>query len=653
MFPAIGPEGPAFILRRSGCAERRRLSPRFCYADLSLGIAGSQIERGRVTPPSGQGRKGEREPEAEQPVPFRRAALLRKPHDQAAHGFNVPGRGGQDSGWYGHRIRGWLMNPQVDAALIAGVVSLISLGGTVVVAIRGSRATEHATKMTIEAGAENTAQTLHVQREQLERTLAEQHVRTLNERFATAAEKLGSDKPAAVRLAGVYAMAGLADDWPDNRQSCIDVLCGYLRLPSEQGPAEQADAPSAASRAEQEVRATILRLIAAHLAESARVPWHDRSFDFTGVDFNEANFSGARFMGASVRFWGARFNGWTKFTGARFAAKEVEFAYAQFSQGLIDFSDAEFVAGEVDFTLTAFQRCLLNFSRARFNGARVRIIEANFSFAVVSFSEAEFAAGAVSCSWAGDCLPGNAEMPSVAAVDLSYAKFTGGVFRFRGDWDRGNVDVTGAEFRQGQVSFSSKFVGGTIDFGGSTFTGCEVDFRNAKIAGGTVRFGSEEDYSVTKFEGGALEFSTAQFTDGAVSFAKAEFTGGTISFRMIDFTGGTISFPFAKFAGGTVRFDSDWRNTKFTNVVADFAGAEFTSGTVSFDRAEFAGGTVSFAGARFTGGTVSFSDTKFTGTTVDFSHAADWSHPPVFAWSADAAPPTGVMLPLESSGDTS
>jgi len=46
---------------------------------------------------------------------------------------------------------------------------------------------------------------------QLDRTLAEQRARTLNERFATAAGQLGDDKPPAVRLAGVYAMAGLAE----------------------------------------------------------------------------------------------------------------------------------------------------------------------------------------------------------------------------------------------------------------------------------------------------------------------------------------------------------------------------------------------------------------------------------------------------------
>jgi hypothetical protein len=32
-----------------------------------------------------------------------------------------------------------------------------------------------------------------------------------------------------VRLAGVYEMARLADDWADQRQTCVDVLCACLR----------------------------------------------------------------------------------------------------------------------------------------------------------------------------------------------------------------------------------------------------------------------------------------------------------------------------------------------------------------------------------------------------------------------------------------
>jgi hypothetical protein len=54
------------------------------------------------------------------------------------------------------------------------------------------------------------------------------------DRYTAAATQIGSDK-APIRLAGVYALAQLADEWgrsePDQRQTCIDVLCSYLRMP--------------------------------------------------------------------------------------------------------------------------------------------------------------------------------------------------------------------------------------------------------------------------------------------------------------------------------------------------------------------------------------------------------------------------------------
>ena len=108
------------------------------------------------------------------------------------------------------------MSPQVEAAIIAGSFGVLTLIGTLAAQVLGRRATSR-----------DTQKALEEQRKQLDRTLAEQRTRTLNERFATAAGQLGSDKPPAVRLAGVYAMAGLADDWEENRQTCVDVLCGY------------------------------------------------------------------------------------------------------------------------------------------------------------------------------------------------------------------------------------------------------------------------------------------------------------------------------------------------------------------------------------------------------------------------------------------
>src|SRR5699024_10338699 len=61
------------------------------------------------------------------------------------------------------------------------------------------------------------------------------------ETFDSAGDKLGSEH-AAVRLAGVHALARLADDAPSGRddlvQMVIDVLCAYLRMPytPEPGP---------------------------------------------------------------------------------------------------------------------------------------------------------------------------------------------------------------------------------------------------------------------------------------------------------------------------------------------------------------------------------------------------------------------------------
>ena len=71
------------------------------------------------------------------------------------------------------------------------------------------------------------------------------------ERFGAAAAQLG-DHDVAVRIAGVYAMAGVADESTRlRRQQCIDVLCGYLRLPydPEHGSSHRTDHVLTKSRA--------------------------------------------------------------------------------------------------------------------------------------------------------------------------------------------------------------------------------------------------------------------------------------------------------------------------------------------------------------------------------------------------------------------
>ena len=138
---------------------------------------------------------------------------------------------------------------------------------------------------------------------------------SLLSRYRSASEQLDYRHSATVRLAGVYAMAHLADDWPKQRQMCVDVLCAYLRMPF---PADDVAA------GEWQVRASIVRLIDAHVTHVKRrrlpneMSWSGMSFDFSGGYFrdlqmevpvfsNHVSFAGATFAG-QCQLWAPTFD---------------------------------------------------------------------------------------------------------------------------------------------------------------------------------------------------------------------------------------------------------------------------------------------------------------------------------------------------------
>ena len=216
------------------------------------------------------------------------------------------------------------------------------------------------------------------------------------ERFGAAAAQLGSPDP-AVRIAGVYAMAGVADESTtfSRRQQCIDVLCGYLRLPydPDYGSSHHTELTTATKRLpsesatqsveqqhtqrrtirqnDREVRQTIVRVIAAHARDHADIPWSDHDFDFNTVIFENADFQNTRFRGKNTSFGGATFSGDTSFGGATFSGDTL-FGGATFS-GDTSFADATFsgeltLFGEVTFSGDTFFRGA-TFSLTSFNGA--------------------------------------------------------------------------------------------------------------------------------------------------------------------------------------------------------------------------------------------------------------------------------------------
>jgi hypothetical protein len=331
------------------------------------------------------------------------------------------------------------MNPQVVAAIIAAGVSGLTLVGTLAAQYLGRRATSRDTEKTLKEQREHLDLTLaeqsrHLdltlaeQSRHLDLTLAEQRTRTLNERFAMAAGQLGSDKPAAVRLAGVYAMAGLADDWKENRQTCVDVLCGYLRMPYEPDPGKDSPAPEQlAFKSNREVRHTVIRVITAHLQEDAACSWQGLNFDFTGVVFDGGSFADAHFSGGNVNFSNADFSGGTvSFMNAKFSGGTVWFFLAEFSSRA-EFVFAKFSGGTVNFTLAKFSGGMVNFGGGQFSGGTVYFNLAKFSGGMVNFGLAEFSGGIAHF--------GRAEF-SGSQVLFADAKFSGGNVDFSDalDW---------------------------------------------------------------------------------------------------------------------------------------------------------------------------------------------------------------------------
>ncbi|MFD7783730.1 pentapeptide repeat-containing protein [Streptomyces nojiriensis] len=280
------------------------------------------------------------------------------------------------------------------------------------------------------------------------------------ERFTTAVSQLGEES-AAVRLGGVHALAGLADDAPtrDLRQTCIDVLCAYLRLPY----AAEADLPPGDTGARhaylalREVRHTVIRLIRDHLRLTPEHPhsWQGHGFDFTGVVFDGGDFSGAVFSGGTVDFGGAAFSGGTvNFRAAVFSGATVDFGAARFSDGTVGFSGAVFSGGTVGFGsaefsgASAYSGTSVSFGRARFSGATVDFGAARFSGGRVYFGSAVFSGG---------------------TVNFGAARLSGS-----------SVSFAGAEFSGAAVTFhAARFSGDTVTFGGAVFSGGTVNFRGA------------------------------------------------------------------------------------------------------------------------------------------------------------------------------
>lgn len=216
------------------------------------------------------------------------------------------------------------------------------------------------TGLTVGAGAAGlVALLLGVRRQWLgERTQAHQEYdateKRVTELYTKAADQLGHDK-AAVRLAGLYALERVAQHHSEHRQTIVDVICAYLRMPPTLvGPVPTGDRKGR----EQELRALVdpqelqvriaaQRILRDHLRWSRSEPsppatfWPGIDLDLTGAWLVKLDLTDCRMRLAG--FGSATFEGFARFDRATFQGRTM-FAGAVFI-GTADWETANYKAG--------------------------------------------------------------------------------------------------------------------------------------------------------------------------------------------------------------------------------------------------------------------------------------------------------------------
>jgi uncharacterized protein YjbI with pentapeptide repeats len=335
------------------------------------------------------------------------------------------------------------------------------------------------------AGAAVALVVAYRRQRELEESGRRDRTRLLTERLAAAAVQLGGEQT-AVRLAGVYAIAALADEWEEQRQQCISVLCGYLRLPYAGDPAPGHPVSVSEERlteyashqqrrtettlyrpGEGHVRTAIIDTIVSHLQADAPISWSNLDYDFRDAHMINASFVSAHFAGNVTLFEGATFAGeYTSFNDVTFAGEFGSFRGATFASEYTSFDGATFSSWNTFFNDASFSGRYTSFHRAEFSGGSALLVNATFAGEYTSFVDATF---------------------SVDNVQFDRATFAGEETWF-----------DGATFSGGTISFSrATFCGTTTTFRRANFPGRYTSFDGATLAAANVSFdGAKVDQAV-------------------------------------------------------------------------------------------------------------------------------------------------------------
>ncbi|MGH3856412.1 MAG: pentapeptide repeat-containing protein [Pseudonocardiaceae bacterium] len=168
--------------------------------------------------------------------------------------------------------------------------------------------------------------------------------RHITELYTMATDQLKSDK-APVRLMGLRALERLAVNTPEWRQTVVDVICAYLRMPwtppEDSLPAEAHVSHEDRCMQEVQIRLSAQEMLAAHLSPGAVDSfWPDIDLNLSGARLYQLRLFSCRIRVA--KFDGAEFSGYAVFAGTEFRG-DASFVGAKFSGGFAVFPGVRFV----------------------------------------------------------------------------------------------------------------------------------------------------------------------------------------------------------------------------------------------------------------------------------------------------------------------
>ncbi|MGH3626520.1 MAG: hypothetical protein ACRDRL_03620 [Sciscionella sp.] len=427
--------------------------------------------------------------------------------------------------------------------------------------------------------------------------------RILDERFRNAVTQLGERGSAAVRIGGAYALAKLADDWLVERQTCINVLCGYLRFPYE----------SLDDNDEREVRRTIVGIIRQHLLRGAEFSWNGNLFDLTGAVIDHFDLSDI-FLEASI----------LRLRGCLLQSGSFSMNMISVVGGEIDARELRIVNGGV---LDAQSAYLSEFGEISLAGSTI-------SSGTVTFENAQIESGRL--------LLDNVKIDDGGALNLSYVKIA------TVSEDESNLSplsLDEVDISAGTVNLEHLRILTSSDDSDTTWTGGrkeaprqlvasfeqiilkdgEISFRHTALPCGHFSF------SCAALSGGVLDFGYAKLRDCHLDFSGAKIDGGCINFSG-SYIGISLSDKMSPASGFAYEWLENLRNTNDVSSrdmvwqespfgVVEFLDTELCRGHINFDRVKVRGALLDFPGLQASGGTITFADSMFTYALISLWNA--------------------------------